>query len=201
MSEKQCQVCSRDISKPSLVRCQATSCPLQQEKPPASRQTLVGIFALGLALVGGIAGVSWMFTAPGARPAIVPTQFTRTNVNNWVDKMLSARAPDTPAAAPQSDGVDWGASARVETFSCSGQLSMARSAICTNWDLATVDYNLALVYRQALAKAPNPAALRAEHERWLAGLDQLEATPDAVLAHYRAELEKLQAVDREIATN
>jgi len=199
MTKQQCHVCSRDISKPSLVRCQATACPLNKSKAPASRQTLMGIFGLGLGVVGAIAAASWLFSTPSGSRTAVASTFSRSTVNNWLDGLWRPSTPDFTPTVQQGSGSDWGAATRVETFSCEGRLSAARSAICSNWDLATVDYNLALVYRHALSSARNPAAVRAEQERWLARLDALDATPEAVMAHYRARLDALQAANPKLA--
>ncbi len=199
MSPKTCQICSRDISKPSLVRCQASACPLNKPKPPASRQTLMGIVGLGLGIVGAIGAASWLFAAPGASRANVASHFSRSNVNNWIDGLWQPKAPDFSPAVQQGSGSDWGAATRVETFSCEGRLSAARSVICSNWDLATVDYNLALVYRHALSSARDPGALRAQQDRWLARLDSIDATPETVMEHYRARLDQLQAANPKLA--
>ena len=200
MMKQQCHVCSRDISKPSLVRCQATACPLNKPKPPASRQTLMGIFGLGLGIFGAIAAVSWLFNAPSGGQTAAASNFSRGSVNNWLDGLWRPSTPDFTPVAQQASGSDWGAATRVETFSCEGRLSAARSVICTNWDLATVDYNLALVYRHALSSARNPGAVRAEQERWLARLGALDATPETVMEHYRARLDALQAANPKLAS-
>lgn len=199
MTKQQCHICSRDISKPSLVRCQATACPLNKPKPPASRQTLMGIVGLGLGIVGAITAASWLFSAPGASRANVASQFSRSNVNNWIDGLWRPKAPDFNPNVPQGNGADWGAASRVETFSCDGRLSAARSVICTHWELATADYNLALVYRHALSTARDPSALRAQQDRWLARLDSVDATPESVMEHYRARLDQLQAANTKLA--
>lgn len=200
MKKQQCHVCSRDISKPSLVRCQATACPLNKPKPPASRQTLMGIFGLGLGILGAIAGATWLFSAPSGERTAVASTFSRSSVNNWLDGLWRPRTPDFTPTAQQTSGSDWGAATRVETFSCDGRLSAARSVICSNWDLATVDYNLALVYRHALSTARDPGALRAQQDRWLARLDSVDATPEAVMEHYRARLDALQAANPKLAS-
>lgn len=199
MSPKTCQICSRDISKPSLVRCQASACPLNKSAPPASRQTLLGIVGLGLGIVGAIGAASWLFATPGASRTSVASPFSRGTVNNWIDGLWQPKAPDSSPSVPQVAGADWGAATRVETFSCEGRLSAARSVICTHWDLATVDYNLALVYRHALSSARDPGALRAEQGRWLARLDSIDATPETVMEHYRARLDQLQAANPKLA--
>ncbi|MBA4048757.1 MAG: hypothetical protein C0476_09480 [Sphingomonas sp.] len=192
MTVRNCHVCSRDIDKTSLVRCQVAACPLREDKPTASRRTLFGVIGLGVAVMGGLALMSSVVTAPGTSRSTVVPRFERAQVASWFDGLMRPRGKQDVAESPSAVPVDWGASKRVETFSCNGQLSAARAAICSNWDLATVDYNLALVYRQALASASNPAAVRAAQRRWLAELEQLDATPDVVLAHYRTQLEKLQ---------
>lgn len=83
------------------------------------------------------------------------------------------------------------AAQRVQSFSCaSATASPARQLVCNHWELATVDYNLALAYRRALATVANPAALRREQRGWLQALDrQREAT--RILQHYQARLERL----------
>lgn len=196
MSARNCHVCSRDISKTSLVRCQVAACPMRENKATASRATLLGVIGLGVVGIGAMALISSVKMAPDGTRSSPFASVARTPVTGWFNGL--SRSADKREVAESAPGpvVDWRASARVETFSCSGQLSAVRAAICSNWDLATVDYNLALVYRHALASAPDPAALRAAHRRWLAELEQLNATPDAVLAHYRTQLETLQSQDR-----
>ncbi|MBY0518825.1 MAG: hypothetical protein K2P79_00170 [Sphingomonas sp.] len=199
MTAKKCQICSRDISKPSLVRCQATACPLNKEKTSASRSTLMGMLGLGLGLFAVIADIGWLLAPTSMRNSVAPTQMTRTNVNNWLDGLWRPRVPDAGVNQHQGNGSDWSAATRVETFSCSGRLSAARSVICSHWELATADYNLALVYRHALGKVRDPATLRAQQDRWLSRLDSLDATPESVMAHYRERLEQLQQAAPEIA--
>ncbi|MBX9880643.1 MAG: hypothetical protein K2X73_01585 [Sphingomonas sp.] len=113
-----------------------------------------------------------------------------------------ATAPATaPSAAGGIGGIaipaglfgpaDPRAAQRVQSFSCaSANASPARQLVCNHWELATVDYNLALAYRRALATVANPAALRREQRGWLQALDrQREAT--RILQHYQARLERL----------
>ncbi len=192
MTARNCHICSRDIGKTSLVRCQVAACPLRDDKPTASRKTLIGVMGLGVAVMGGLALMSSVVTVPGSSQSTAAPRFERAQVASWFDGLMRPRGKQDVAESASAVPVDWSASKRVETFSCSGQLSAARAAICSNWDLATVDYNLALVYRHALASAPNPATVRAAQRRWLAELEQLDASPDVVLAHYRNQLEKLQ---------
>lgn len=197
MGKRECQLCAQDISKPSLVRCNAAACPLARPRATVSRRLLMGIAALGLVLVLVIFGINWITASPGATMTVAQARPARGATNGWFDGLWRPRgAAVAPSeAAPTAPVVDWGASKRVETFSCAGELSAARRAVCTNWDLATIDYNLALVYRHALAKAPDRAAMRAEQSKWLEQLDTLDARPEVVIDHYRAQLERLQQTE------
>lgn len=196
MTAEQCHVCSRDISKPSLVRCKVAACPLNKPAAPASRQTLIGIAGLGCIAIAAVAAMSWRSAAAGStsQPKIA-AQAVNGPGGSWLGGLWRAKAPVAEQSddVPAGESVDWTAATRVLSFSCDGTLSPARSAICSHWDLATVDYNLALVYRHALGTAHNRAALRADQDRWLAELDRLDAKPDAVLDHYRRRIDQLQS--------
>lgn len=193
MGKRECQLCSQDISKPSLVRCNAAACPLTRPRATISRQMAVGMLGIGVVLLLAIIGINAFMASPRATTTVAEARAGRGPATGWFEGLWRPRPPAaSDEAASGAPVVDWGASKRVETFSCAGKLSPARQAICTNWDLATVDYNLALVYRQALAQAPDRAALRAEQSRWLEQLDALDPKPEVVLDHYRAQLERLQ---------
>ena len=82
------------------------------------------------------------------------------------------------------------AAGRVQNFSCDTARSPARKLVCTHWALATIDYNLALAYRQALESAGDPRGLRREQRAWLDLLDRHNA-PQAVVRHYQRLLYQL----------
>lgn len=197
MSSKNCHVCSRDISKPSLVRCQANGCPLQKQGVSASRQALLGILGLGLMIVIATVAISWMAGRSDGNAPRAPIALAGAN-GGWLGKIVPQRAADAdPDSTPAGvDTPDWTAATRVVNFDCSRQLSAARAQVCSHWDLATVDYNLGLVYREALARARNAASLRAAQNAWLAKLDKMAGDRDALIAHYRARLEQLQAAGK-----
>lgn len=69
-------------------------------------------------------------------------------------------------------------------FSCGGAMSASRSRICTDWTLATVDYNLSLFYRSVLARSRNPEALRRVNATWLSRLDKVGADTNDLLKFY-----------------
>ncbi len=118
------------------------------------------------------------------------------NVRTWAGGLFSsgkgAGADSASAQQSMDSGVpDPRAATRVQTFSCSGSLTASRSLICTNWDLATTDYNVALTYSSALARSHRPDALRRAHDQWLAGLDTLGNDVEKLREYYRKWQERL----------
>lgn len=174
-----------------MVRCQAIGCPLHKRGASASRQTLIGILGLCIITALATAAISSVARSSNGNGPRAPIAFGGS-MGGWLDKIMPRRAGETDAATASVDIPDWTAASRVASFNCSGSLSAARSLVCSHWDLATVDYNMALVYRAALARADNAAALRAAQNAWLAKLDSLSGDRDALIAHYRARLEQLQ---------
>jgi hypothetical protein len=210
MARPECDYCKRDISKPSLVRCSSQRCPLKASRGAALRGVMVGIGGLGLLAAFGVVGAAWLFS-PSSKPhgageahvEATSSSGPRTNamelsgnIRNWGGGLFSsghADTQETPAAATQIDSSlpDPRAASRVQTFSCSGSLSASRSLICTNWDLATTDYNLALTYNAVLARSHRPEALRRAHEAFIAGLDTIGTDAAKLRAYYRAWQEQL----------
>lgn len=196
MNHSRCDVCNRDISKPSLVRCQSSACPLKERHVTASRDLLGGLFALAIALVVVILVAKWMVDQPKSAVAGIGSSSssgsTTGGLSAWLETLLGKRKPVADSGAPKFDLPDWQAATRVSSFSCDGALSDARRLVCSNWELATTDYNLALVYRNALAKANNAAALRRSQAAWLARLDRQARDKDALMQHYGDRIAELQ---------
>jgi hypothetical protein len=209
MARPECDYCKRDISKPSLVRCSSQRCPLKASRGAALRGVMVGIGGLGLLAAFGVVGALWLFS-PSSKPhgagepqAEAASSGPRTNamelsgtVRNWGGGLFGGGhggTQETPVAATQADSglPDPRAASRVQTFSCSGSLSASRSLICTNWDLATTDYNLALTYNAVLARSHRPDALRRAHDAFLEGLDTVGNDANKLREYYRAWQEQL----------
>ena len=209
MARPECDYCKRDISKPSLVRCSSQRCPLKASRGAALRGVMAGIGGIGLLAAFGVVGAVWLFS-PSSKPhgAGEPQQVEaassgpRTNamelsgnIRNWGGGLFGGghgeRQEMPVAAQPDPSQPDARAASRVQTFSCSGSLSASRSLICTNWDLATTDYNLALTYNAVLARSRRPEALRRAHDAFLAGLDTIGTDADKLREYYRAWQEKL----------
>lgn len=209
MARPECDYCKRDISKPSLVRCSSQRCPLKASRGAALRGVMVGIGGLGLLAAFGVVGAVWLFS-PSSKPhgageahAEAASSGPRTNamelsgtVRNWGGGLFGSghgQNQETPVVATQTDSSvpDARAASRVQTFSCSGSLSASRSLICTNWDLATTDYNLALTYNAVLARSRRPEALRRAHDAFLEGLDTIGTDANKLREYYRTWQEQL----------
>lgn len=215
MARPECDYCKRDISKPSLVRCSSERCPLKVSRATALRGVMFGIGGVGLVIVFLVVGAAWLMSPGKPRGADDPRtsgeasasssssggQQTKAmelsgSVRNWGGGLFGGGhgdAQETPVAATESepDRPDPRAASRVQTFSCSGSLSPSRSLICTNWDLATTDYNLALTYNAMLARSHRPDALRRAHDAFLAGLDAVGNDANKLREYYRAWQEQL----------
>ena len=209
MARPECDYCKRDISKPSLVRCSSQRCPLKASRGAALRGVMAGIGGLGLLAAFGAVGALWLFS-PSSKPhgageplAEAASSCPRTNamelsgtVRNWGGGLFRSghgESQEIPVAANQPDAglPDPRAASRVQTFSCSGTLSASRSLICTNWDLATTDYNLALTYNAVLTRSRHPDALRRAHDAFLAGLDTVGNDAAKLREYYRLWQEQL----------
>jgi hypothetical protein len=170
---------------------------------------MAGIGGLGLLAAFGAVGAIWLFS-PSSKPhgageprVEAASSGPRTNamelsgtVRNWGGGLFGSGHGGTqeiPVAATQTDSSlpDARAASRVQTFSCSGSLSASRSLICTNWDLATTDYNLALTYNAVLARSRRPEALRRAHDAFLEGLDTIGTDANKLREYYRTWQEQL----------
>lgn len=209
MPRPECDYCKRDISKPSLVRCSSQRCPLKASRGGAVRGILVGIGGLGLIGAFVVVAGAWLLS-PGSKPRPVgedraePTPGSPRaaalelsgNVRHWTGGLFAGGSGGSPSEAPVTTAFDPAlpdprAASRVQTFSCSGNLSASRSLICTNWDLATTDYNLALTYNAVLARSRHPDLLRRAHDAFLAGLDTMGSDATKLGDYYRAWQEQL----------
>jgi len=215
MARSECDYCKRDISKPSLVRCSSERCPLKVSRAGAVRGVMFGIGGVGLVVAFLVVGGAWLMSpgkprgagdvgAPGEAAASASSSGGRQtramelsgNVRHWGGGLFGGghnEVQETPVAASATDAdrPDPRAASRVQTFSCSGALSASRSLICTNWDLATTDYNLALTYNAVLARSRHPDALRRAHEAFLAGLDTVGNDANKLREYYRLWQEQL----------
>jgi len=209
MARPECDYCKRDISKPSLVRCSSQRCPLKVTRGVAVRRVMVGMGSLGLIGAFVFVGLMWLLSpspkthaandsqVEGAPSGSQPRALELSgNVRHWAGGLFeggNGSRSETPVAVTQPDFSlpDPRAGSRVQTFSCSGSLSASRSLICTNWDLATTDYNLALTYNAVLARSRHPDALRRAHDAFLAGLDRLGSDAEKLREYYRAWQERL----------
>jgi len=210
MARSECDYCKRDISKPSLVRCSSQRCPLKASRGGAVRGIMAGLG--GIAIIAALIGIgaAWLLSPSSRSQASsgndqgesAPDGPRATalelggNVRTWAGGLFSSgkgSGADSASAQPQADpGMpDPRAAARVQTFSCSGSLTASRSLICTNWDLATTDYNLALTYSSVLAHSRHPDALRRAHDQWLAGLDTLGNDVEKLREYYQKWQERL----------
>lgn len=116
---------------------------------------------------------------------------------SWFDRLWKSDKPvvlDSGAIPMNVDTPDPRAATRVQSFSCDGRMSASRALICTRWPLAIADYNISLLYKDALGRSANPAALARARRAWLARLDKQGVDADAILALYeqwRKELDRL----------
>jgi hypothetical protein len=209
MAQSECDYCKRDISKPSLVRCSSQRCPLKASRGGAVRGILAGVGGIGLVGAFVVVGGAWLLS-PGSRshaaaddrnaatpdgPRAAALELSG-NVRHWTGGLFTGGGGgsnnETPVAAAVDPALpDPRAASRVQTFSCSGSLSASRSLICTNWDLATTDYNLALTYNAVLARSRHPDMLRRAHDSFLDGLDTLGTDATRLRAYYRDWQERL----------
>jgi len=184
-----------------MSRCRDNRCPSRGRSTRGSPSVLVG-GGIGVLILGAIVGGGWLLAAPAGKAgegaeAVTPqgrAEASRraingagSNVVKWLDGLISApkaQADERPATVQDSSTPDPRAGTRVMNFSCSGTMPASRSRICTDWTLATVDYNLSLFYRSALGRAKNPEALRRANAAWLVRLDKLGADTDELIRFY-----------------
>lgn len=192
-----------------MVRCNDFRCPLKQDAPRVSFGRVALSIGVVTAVVMLISVAAFSLTSQqeprGARltpvyqvepadqppPREQPAAIATGSDQAWLTRLLKGNpapaAATTGAALPDDDTPDPAARSRVQTFSCDGSgLSAARAKICTNWTLATTDYNLNLYYRQRLAASKQPEELRRLQAQWQHRLDNSDASMDALLALYRA---------------
>lgn len=114
----------------------------------------------------------------------------------WLDWLWKGNKPVVvtgDALAQPTDAPDPRAASRVQSFPCDGQSSPGRAMICTHWPLAIADYNVALLYQDALSRSADPRALVRARRAWLARLDKQGVDAASILKLYdewRAELAK-----------
>lgn len=206
MALDQCSRCGQLGSRASLVRCQDLRCPQKQAKPAAPFRMVAALGGAGL-LVAGLTGAVLMTAAqPGRRHDAVPDVFpsaspsagwsagTASATPHWLVALVSVPARSKPeeSPAPVVDRPDPRAAARVQSFSCgNGLLPGAKGKICTDWALATTDYNFELLYRQTLARSAKPEQVRRLHDEWRHELDRLDNKPQSIMDFYSAWFARL----------
>lgn len=201
-----CTICGDEVSGSGIARCMVPHCPEKQEVSGARvLRLLIPLLVLATILVAvTVATVSMM--SPAAEPA---NPFAAAADNGFAAADTSQAETETARGDAASGATGGGiaipaglfgpadprAATRVQTFSCdSAAISPARRLVCNHWELATVDYNLALAYRRALANVANPSAVRREQRVWLQTLDrQRDAT--RIFQHYRTRLDRLSKAD------
>jgi len=209
MAGSKCTLCKRDLQRATLSRCRERRCPARPSNRRGSASIWIG-GAIGLLILGSIVIGSWLLAGSGRRSAGTEEAETAAaagagaparaggsagaSVKHWFEKLVAAPSP-TPAAPPaqpeESSLPDPRAGTRVITFSCNGVLSPSRSRICTDWTLATVDYNLSLFYRSVLARSRKPEAVRRINAARLARLDHVGTDSDVLLKYYADWREEL----------
>ena len=212
MAKGSCKLCKQDISEVTLIRCRDAECPLLTKSAASGGVSTVGILALGsVALCAVIFG--WRAGAPApATPSPTPSATESASAmavttggipaeakkTGWMARAAALFVPpkhDEQQGDPTPDvlpsGPDPQAAARVQTFSCATSKSPARALICTDWTLATVDYNLSLAYNQALTHSSKPKALRRAQAAWQAKVDKLGPDSKAVLDAYQQRYAEL----------
>ncbi len=208
MTSDRCSLCNKSAERAALVRCSDARCPLAKTPQRVSIKTLVGMGVAGLiavAAVGGIGLLATGGTANGAasaaeasvasttsnasEPLNTPVQTGGGSAFAWLATLFDAPKPaavETPVDVPDPGTPDPRAATRVQSFSCDGALTASRLLMCTRWDLATADYNLALSYKNALVHARNPRALRRARALWLQQLDALGGDAARIQKHIEA---------------
>lgn len=79
------------------------------------------------------------------------------------------------------------------SFDCRYARSRAEQMVCGDPRLAAADRALHQVFEAAMRRAPDPRALRAEQDRWLAVRERAAPDPDAVAAVYHQRIDELEA--------
>lgn len=194
-----------------MVRCQQPACPAQRDiGVGADPKMMLGILASGVMLAGALGALIWLWPAPEGKSAGLgnrgadwklalargdaPASGTGSSgkAPSWLDTLLGRKS--APVVTAPSSGLDLAPAARVGSFSCSGARGGARALVCSDWTLATADYNLSLVYRTAIEHSHRRAAIARAQDAWLAQLDRLGNDSAAITAHYEKRLAELTAV-------
>lgn len=208
MTTERCSLCNKSAERAALVRCSDARCPLAKTPHGVSVKTMVGMGVAALTAIAAVGGIGMLATRSAASntSASAEASVTATTSNAsepvsasaqtgdrsafaWLGALFSAPRPtvvETAVDVPDPSIPDPRAGTRVQSFSCDGALNASRSLMCTRWDLATADYNLALSYKNALAHARNPRALRKARAVWLRQLDFLGGNAERIQKHIEA---------------
>ena len=215
MIPERCSLCHKSVERAALVGCHEVRCPLARTPQRVSLKTSVGIALAGMAAFAGLFVVGSLATRTSAADTPKPVrsiaakpgkvedaprpvaQSNDRSVVAWLMSVFETPKPPEPesvqVALPDQTRPDLRAATRVQSFSCTGELPASRALMCTRWDLATADYNLALSYKSALAHARNPRALRRARAAWLKELDRLDGDAKKVLLHIEAFQHRIAA--------
>lgn len=124
-----------------------------------------------------------------AEPPPAPVVAARPTPAVMVERKDPPPAPARAAPEPQR---------RVQradaqpSFSCRGDLSRGQRMVCEEPSLAAADRRLSAAFNRALDESPNPRALIAEQNRWLAMRDRLAGDYGAVMNLYQNRISELR---------
>lgn len=213
MAESACPRCDRDTNKAALVRCRDSACPLKATPDRASPVKVAGALAGGAAVIAVVlflaSGATQQPKHPPKPTATLSSQSATATASDtvpgsanagsvgWLDWLFKAKQSvviASDAGLPTDDAPDPRAASRVQSFSCEGRSSRGRALICTHWSLAITDYNVALLYQEALSRSANPRALARARRAWIARIDKHGTDTDTIQSLYeewRAQLSKI----------
>jgi uncharacterized protein YecT (DUF1311 family) len=78
------------------------------------------------------------------------------------------------------------------SFNCRGALTRGQRMVCEEPSLAAADRRMSSVFNRALDESPNPRALIAEQNRWLAARDRMAGDYGAVMSLYQRRIAELR---------
>lgn len=208
MSREICSKCGK-IDPRGLgggeYRCPEASCPMKSAG--GGRMRRLAWPAMTLALAGGLIfsirsclpqeAVEDEATGPAgsaSAPAAMQVGTPRVQIDQGQGIVL--KVPPKPTRKDRQDDILAQQNAvagqkYAPTFGCDSAVGGAQRAICGDARLALMDRNIALMYRQALSRSPDPARLRREHQAWLDGLADLPPEPAVIQDYYRKRIDQL----------
>ena len=105
-----------------------------------------------------------------------------------------AKAPVQKAPAPKAAPPPVREASVRPSFNCRYARSVSERMVCSNSRLADADQRLDSVFRRAMARAENPAALRRQQDRWLAARERAARLDgeQGVLQIYELRIDELR---------